>query len=203
METINAMDSIRASIDNIPGNADQKLFAYNEDFLNVEQYKSIDSEAIRNVSLTLTVCFIIIALLIVDPMTVLCVFVSLIMIVINILGYMQHWGLNIDSVTVIMLVIALGLAVDYSAHVGRNFLEKHGEPNQRMILTLQDMGVAVFHGAMSTMVAVLVLGSSDSYVFMTFFKQLFLCITLGLAHGLILLPVCLSLCNPNPYDDLD
>ena len=123
-------------------------------------------------------------------------------IVINILGYMQVWGLNIDSVTVIMLVIALGLAVDYSAHIGRNFLEKHGHPNDRMRLTLQDMGVAVFHGAMSTMVAVLVLGSSDSYVFMTFFKQLFLCISLGLAHGLILLPVCLSLCNPNPYDDL-
>jgi hypothetical protein len=53
------------------------------------------------------------------------------------------------------------------------------------------------------MVAVLVLGSSDSYVFTTFFKQLFLCISLGLAHGLILLPVCLSLCNPNPYDDLE
>ena len=115
---------------------------------------------------------------------------------------MQVWGLNIDNVTVIMLVIALGLAVDYSAHIGRNFLEKHGHPNDRMRLTLQDMGVAVFHGAMSTMVAVLVLGSSDSYVFMTFFKQLFLCISLGLAHGLILLPVCLSLCNPNPYDDL-
>jgi multidrug efflux pump subunit AcrB len=201
--TIKAMDSIRSSIDSIPGNEKGYIFAYNEDFLNVEQYKSIDKEAIRNVSLTLLVCFIVIALLIVDPLTVSCVFINLLLIVINILGYMQAWGLNIDSVTVIMLVIALGLAVDYSAHIGRNFLEKHGLPNDRMRLTLRDMGVAVFHGAMSTMVAVLVLGSSDSYVFTTFFKQLFLCISLGLAHGLILLPVCLSLCNPNPYDDLE
>ena len=201
--TIKAMDSIRSSIDSIPGNEKGYIFAYNEDFLNVEQYKSIDKEAIRNVSLTLLVCFIVIALLIVDPLTVSCVFTNLLLIVLNILGYMQAWGLNIDSVTVIMLVIALGLAVDYSAHIGRNFLEKHGLPNDRMRLTLRDMGVAVFHGAMSTMVAVLVLGSSDSYVFTTFFKQLFLCISLGLAHGLILLPVCLSLCNPNPYDDLE
>ena len=201
--TIKAMDSIRSSIDSIPGNEKGYIFAYNEDFLNVEQYKSIDKEAIRNVSLTLLVCFIVIALLIVDPLTVSCVFINLLLIVVNILGYMQAWGLNIDSVTVIMLVIALGLAVDYSAHIGRNFLEKHGLPNDRMRLTLRDMGVAVFHGAMSTMVAVLVLGSSDSYVFTTFFKQLFLCISLGLAHGLILLPVCLSLCNPNPYDDLE
>ena len=201
--TIEAMDSIRATIDSIPGNEQGYIFAYNEDFLNVEQYKSIDKEAIRNVSLTLLVCFVVIALLIVDPLTVLCVFINLLLIVINILGYMQVWGLNIDSVTVIMLVIALGLAVDYSAHIGRNFLEKHGDPNDRMRMTLRDMGVAVFHGAMSTMVAVLVLGSSDSYVFMTFFKQLFLCISLGLAHGLILLPVCLTLCNPNPYDELE
>ena len=62
------------------------------------------------------------------------------------------------------------------------------------------MGPAVFHGAMSTFLAVMVLSGSISYVFITFFKQLFLCITLGLAHGLILLPVLLSLANPKPHD---
>jgi predicted RND superfamily exporter protein len=39
-----------------------------------------------------------------------------------IIGYMHFWGLSIDSITVIMLVIALGLAVDYSAHIGRSFM---------------------------------------------------------------------------------
>ena len=197
--TIKAMDSIRSSIDSIPGNEKGYIFAYNEDFLNVEQYKSIDKEAIRNVSLTLLVCFIVIALLIVDPLTVSCVFINLLLIVINILGYMQAWGLNIDSVTVIMLVIALGLAVDYSAHIGRAYLEKRGTPDERIVRTLEDMGVAVWNGALSTFMAVIVLGSSSSYVFLTFFKQLFLCITLGLAHGLIFLPVLLSLLKPAPY----
>jgi hypothetical protein len=61
------------------------------------------------------------------------------------------------------------------------------------------MGAAVFNGAFSTFLAVAVLGGSQSYVFITFFRQLFLCITLGLSHGLILLPVLMSLVNPKPY----
>merc|ERR1719409_1733322 len=107
--TIEAMDSIRSTIDSISGNEQGYIFAYNEDFLNVEQYKSIDKEAIRNVSLTLLVCFIVIALLIVDPLTVSCVFINLLLIVINILGYMQVWGLNIDSVFINLLLIVINI----------------------------------------------------------------------------------------------
>ena len=55
-------------------------------------------------------------------------------------------------------------------------------------------------GAMSTFMAVVVIGGSKSYVFITFFKQLFLCTTLGVAHGLILLPVLLGLLGPAAYD---
>jgi hypothetical protein len=36
-------------------------------------------------------------------------------------------------------------------------------------------------------------------VFITFFRQLFLCIVFGLAHGLVLLPVLMSIVNPKPY----
>ena len=62
------------------------------------------------------------------------------------------------------------------------------------------MGVAVFNGAISTFLAVIVLSSSKSYVFMTFFRQLFLCIVFGLGHGLVLLPVLMSLFPPKPFD---
>lgn len=51
-------------------------------------------------------------------------------------------------------------------------------------------------GVVSTWIAVIVLAGSGSYVFATFFKSLFLCTTLGMLHGLILLPVVLSILNP-------
>merc|ERR1712146_302151 len=61
------------------------------------------------------------------------------------------------------------------------------------------MGVPVFNGAFSTFLAVAALGSSQSYVFATFFKQLFLCTVLGVMNGLVVLPVLLSLVAPPPH----
>jgi len=200
-ESVTAMVSLRKDLAAVPGNADGEIFAYGRSWLDYEQYKTIDKEAVRNVVTTLAACFVIIAILIIEPKTVLSVSLALVMIFTNIVGYMHFWGLTIDSVTVIMLVIALGLSVDYSAHIGRAYLEKRGSPNQRIVRTLEDMGVAVWNGAISTFVAILVLASSSSYVFTTFFKQLFLCISFGLAHGLIFLPVLLSLLKPAPYDE--
>lgn len=194
------MDSVRSDISAVSGN-DGQIFAYGAQWLNYEQYKSISAEAFRNISITLAACFVIIAILVVEWKTVVSVSLSLCLTFTNIVGYMHFWGLTIDSVTVIMLVIALGLAVDYSAHIGRAYLEKRGSPNERIVSTLEDMGVAVWNGAMSTFMAVLILGSSDSYVFQTFFKQLFLCIVLGLSHGMIFLPTVLSLVKPEPYDE--
>ena len=59
---------------------------------------------------------------------------------------MNFWGLSFDSVTIIMLVIALGLAVDYSAHIGRAYMEMQGTPDERLKGCLSNMGVAVFNG---------------------------------------------------------
>ena len=89
--------------------------------------------------------------------------------------------------------------MDYSAHIGRAYMEIQGTPDERLQGCLSNMGVAVFNGAFSTFLAVLLLGGSQSYVFVTFFRQLFLCIVFGLAHGLILLPVLMSLVKPEPY----
>ena len=90
------------------------------------------------------------------------------LIIVNIIGYMHFWGLTLDSVTIIMLIIALGLSVDYAAHIGRAFMEVPGTPDERLKLCLENMGVAVLNGAVSTFLAVLLLGRSQSYVFITF-----------------------------------
>ena len=41
---------------------------------------------------------------------------------INIAGYMHFWGLTVDTVTTIQLILAIGLSVDYSAHIGHGFM---------------------------------------------------------------------------------
>lgn len=55
-------------------------------------------------------------------------------------------------------------------------------------------------GAISTFLAIALLGFSNSFIFVTFFKMFFLSCVLGAAHGLLLLPVLLSIFGPQEFD---
>ena len=65
--------------------------------------------------------------------------------------------------------------------------------------TLIDIGPAVLNGGISTFLAFVLLMTSKSYVFKTFFKIFFLVVFFGLYHGMVFLPVILSLIGPKPY----
>lgn len=123
---------------------------------------------------------------------------------------LYFWGVTLNSVTVVNIVIAIGLAVDYSAHIGHAYLtvkppthDREGNlvsdmdrRNYKARGALREIGGSVFHGAFSTFLAILVLGPSQSYIFMTFFKMWMGIIIYGCANGFILLPVVLSLWGP-------
>jgi hypothetical protein len=63
------------------------------------------------------------------------------------------------------------------------------------------MGSAVFHGGFSTFTAFVLTSTSDSYVFNTFFKMFAMVVLFGLVHGLVLLPICLSILGPLPHKE--
>ena len=41
----------------------------------------------------------------------------------NVLALSYYWGLTLNAVTVVNVVLAVGLAVDYSAHIAISYLE--------------------------------------------------------------------------------
>ena len=58
---------------------------------------------------------------------------NVVLTLINVVGYMWLWGLSIDTAASILLTIALGLAVDYSAHIAHAFMAAPGDnTNERM-----------------------------------------------------------------------
>ena len=74
-----------------------------------------------------------------------------------------------------------------------------GSRDERASATLRDMGPAVLNGGISTLIAFILLAGSESHVFSVFFKIFLMVVAFGLFHGLILLPVILSLIGPAPY----
>ena len=195
---IEAMDATRDMVDSwtdLPNS-----FVYSDIFLTVEGFKIIRSELFSNVGLAIMSVGIIVLLTVASFVTSLIITLNVGFCIIEILGFMWAIGIAIDSVSVINIVLAVGLSVDYSAHVGHAFMVKGGNNRDRRVTeTLADIGAAVLCGATSTFLAVAVLLGSSSYVFNVLSTQFALTVALGVSHGLILLPVLLSLLGPKPF----
>ena len=69
-----------------------------------------------------------------------------------------------------MKTIISGLCVDYSAHIAHAFMANQGTKNERVKKALTEIGPAVVNGGFSTFLAFILLASSKSHVFQTFFK---------------------------------
>mmetsp|Transcript_3720 Transcript_3720/g.9341 ORF Transcript_3720/g.9341 Transcript_3720/m.9341 type:complete len:904 (+) Transcript_3720:610-3321(+) len=202
---IDAMDATRDMVNS--WTELQPAFPYSEQYLTIEGFKVIQEELYRNVALAIGAVAVIVFFTVASPMTTLLITANIAFCLIEILGFMWLMGFAIDSVTVILLALAVGLSVDYSAHVGHTFMVKKSiDKNKRAAEALSDMGAAVLSGGISTFLAVIVLLFSDSYVFIVLSRQFCLTVLLGLGHGLFLLPVMLSWIGPKAFSagqDLD
>merc|ERR1719458_1853358 len=156
----------------------------------------ITDELGRNISLALLVIFICTFILVMELATSLLVLLAVGLTIVDTAGFLQFWGLFLDQDFAIFLTISIGLCVDYSAHVAHCFMVTQGSRDERMLKTLTHIGPAVFNGGLSTFCAFVLLAFSKSQTFLAFFKVFFLVVSFGLFHGLIFLPVVLSLIGP-------
>jgi len=168
-------------------------FPYSFEFLYWEEVGIIDVELIRNLAICGAVIVVMIGMMIPSPGIAVWVVLSIVLSVIDLVGFMYWWDVTISGVSTIYILISVGLAVDYSAHIAHIFAESVGTSRQRAIAALVRIGPSVFNAVVSTLLAVIVISFSKSYVFQVFFKALFLTVVLGGAHGLIFLPMMLSL----------
>eukprot|EP00923_Selenidium_pygospionis_P034674 GHVN01060344.1.p1 GENE.GHVN01060344.1~~GHVN01060344.1.p1 ORF type:complete len:1663 (+),score=402.68 GHVN01060344.1:218-5206(+) len=121
---------------------------------------------------------------------------------VGLIGYMTFWGLKLNMLTMINLVISIGFSVDYTTHVALCFVrvkeQRRDENiqisnNEAMRETLRIVGPPLVHGAVSTLLAVILLHSAEKYALTVCFKMISMVICFAAAIGLILLPVILSL----------
>jgi len=195
---IEAMDETRKIVDS--WNDLPPRFTYSSKYLSIEGFKVIRRELFQNVGLAIAAVGIIVLVTVADFLTALLITLNVAFCIVEILGCMFYVGIVIDSVSVINIVLAVGLSVDYSAHVGHCFMATGGNSrNERVTEALADIGAAVVSGAFTTFLAVSVLLGSSSYVFKILSTQFALTVALGVIHGLILLPVMLSLVGSKAY----
>jgi len=115
---------------------------------------------------------------------------------IDLLGVMQWAGVHINAVSYIAVVMSIGLIVDFIMHVILRYYECPGNRRQKTVEMLKTMGSSILVGGLSTLLGTLPLAFSASAIFYTIFIAFLGLVTLGIGHGLILLPVILSLIGP-------
>merc|ERR1711968_56786 len=189
------MTSMRLNINELMGESDGKstAFPYSFEFLYWEEVGIIDAELVRNLIVCGIVVIIMVSMMIPHPRISCFVALSICLSVADLVGFMYWWDVTISGISTIYVLISVGLAVDYSAHIAHMFVESTGTAPQRAIKALTRIGPSVFNAVMSTLAAVIIIGFSNSYVFRVFFKALFLTVLIGGAHGLLFLPAILSI----------
>uniref|UniRef100_A0A6Q2YRP6 SSD domain-containing protein n=1 Tax=Esox lucius TaxID=8010 RepID=A0A6Q2YRP6_ESOLU len=175
---------------------DFEVFPYTVTYVFYEQYLTIVSEGVFIISLCLLPTFVVCCLLLgMDVRSGTLNLLTIIMITVDTVGVMTLWGIDYNAVALINLVTAVGISVEFVSHMTRSFaLSIQPTHIERAKEATATMGSAVFAGvAMTNLPGIVVLAFAKAQLIQIFFFRLNLVITLlGLAHGLIFLPVLLS-----------
>merc|ERR1712110_1396768 len=156
----------------------------------------IGEELWRNVLLAMACVTAVVLLLLANFRICILVILAIILTLTDIIGFLHFWGVTIDIISCINIVLAIGLCVDYSVHICHAFLVAKGSRKDKAVEAVASIGPAVFNGGFTTFLAVILCSLSYSHVFLTFFKVFVLTVLFGLFHGLVLFPVILSLIGP-------
>ncbi|CAH1799201.1 unnamed protein product [Owenia fusiformis] len=172
---------------------------YHPAFIFFDQYSVVLSNTLQNIGVAVAVMLLVAILLVPHPLSAIWVTLSICSISTGVVGYMTHWQVNLDSVSMINIILCIGFSVDYSAHIAYHFVISDAKTkNLKAISALHSLGLPIAQGAISTVLGVAVLSGANTYIFRTFFKTMFLVITFGFYHGLFVLPVFLSIVGPGP-----
>ncbi|XP_078473552.1 NPC1-like intracellular cholesterol transporter 1 [Lampetra planeri] len=194
-------DSITRSMRAVPGtHPDFTVFPYTITYVFYEQYETMVRDGAVNLAVclvpTFVVCCVVLGLDILSGAINLFVIV---MIVIDTLGVMTLFSIEFNAISLINLVAAVGISVEFVSHITRAFaVSVRPTKVARAQEAVTTMGSAVLAGvAMTNLPGIIILAFAKAQLVQVFFFQLNLAITLlGAVHGLIFLPVVLSYFGP-------
>ncbi|XP_061449335.1 NPC1-like intracellular cholesterol transporter 1 [Rhineura floridana] len=194
--------NITASMRQVPGTDPSfQVFPYTITYVFYEQYLNITIAGIVNLALCLVPTFAVCCLLLgLDLRSGFINLLTIIMIVVDTVGAMTLWGISFNAVSLINLVAAVGISVEFVSHITRSFaVSTRPTKVERAREATVNMGSAVFAGvAMTNLPGIVVLAFAKAQLIQLFFFRLNLIITLlGMLHGLLFLPVLLSYFGPD------
>ncbi|XP_060162218.1 protein patched homolog 2 isoform X5 [Globicephala melas] len=181
------------------GQAGVRAYPSGSPFLFWEQYLGLRRCFLLAVCILLVCTFLVCALLLLNPWAASLIVLVLAVMTVELFGIMGFLGIKLSAIPVVILVASVGIGVEFTVHVALGFLTSQGSRNLRAARALEHTLAPVTDGAVSTLLGLLMLaGSNFDFIVRYFFVVLTVLTLLGLLHGLVLLPVLLSILGPPP-----
>ena len=140
----NAMLTLR---EDIAEKSKLDAFPIARSFIFFEHYVLISTETIRNLIIAGLAVFIVTSPFLVDCTVALLVVLNFAALTCELLGLMVIWNVSLNSVSMINLVMAIGFAVDYSAHIAHAYVVSNKlTANERVVEALSTVGASVLMG---------------------------------------------------------
>ncbi|XP_064605910.1 protein patched homolog 1-like [Liolophura sinensis] len=162
-----------------------------------EQYLHLRFYLLMALLCILGVTFVVICFCLMNPWAAAVVVFVLSMMVVELFGVMGIIGVRLSAVPAVILIVAVGIGVEFTVHICVSFMTSIGSRNRRMSMSLTHTFSPVVHGAISTFLGIIMLvGSEFDFIVKYFFNVLTALVILGLLNGLLLLPILLSILGP-------
>uniref|UniRef100_A0A183CG75 SSD domain-containing protein n=1 Tax=Globodera pallida TaxID=36090 RepID=A0A183CG75_GLOPA len=145
----------------------------------------------------LKLTFYLISAILFNPWAAVMVAIIVVTMTVELAGFMGVFGVKMNPISAVTLITAVGIGVEFTAHVVLAFLTSLGTRDERMVACLEHMFIPVIHGGLSTLLGIVMLAFSEfDFVIKYFFVVMTALVIIGLINGLALLPVLLSLIGP-------
>ncbi|CAN8097870.1 unnamed protein product [Discula destructiva] len=211
---INAYQSARRIADKFSEQSGQEVFPYSVFYIFFDQYVSIVGLTAALLSAAIGFIFIISSLLLGSVLTGAAVAITVTMTIVDIIGAMAVFNVSLNAVSLVNLIICVGIAVEFCAHIARAFMfpsrtfmerakNRFRGRDARAWTALVNVGGSVFSGITVTkLLGVFVLAFTRSKIFEIYYFRIWVAlVAFAATHALIFLPVLLSLMGGEGYID--
>jgi len=205
-------------------NVGLNVFPYSVFYIFFSQYVGIFNLLYLCLGLALLAVFLVSMFMLGNVLLAVVVLVMVVSIEVDIIGLMYLWDVELNAISMVNLVMAVGISVEFCVHLTQCFFSTAREKknndkrypgeneevdempqdpplltrNERVAIALEERGSSIIGGIFLTkLLGVIVLAFSASDIFRVYyFRMFFAMVIFGGFYGLTVLPVILSYVGP-------